>query len=361
VISDRFTKLTVAIPIADQTASTVAQAFVDRWMLYFGIPIVLLTDNGSKFASKFMGVLTQMIGIKHVYTSAYRPSTNGQVERFNSTLSDSLTMLSATGKDWDQSVGLACFAFNSSVHSSTGFAPFELACSRTPSVAAWTSQPNVALVKPGEKSVFRHKLLARVQRLAATAKESNLLRIERYKKVYDAKVRKRGAVSPGDSVLVKTFMLEAGRSPKLTLPVAGPYPVVELDGVTVVIKTREGPQRVHLDRVIRCPMDLPPGVELAEQEPDRRSAQIGRNPDDSDMQYVVDRIVDHAPNDANDGYLVRVRWAGYNTSDDTWEPAAALPSAFLKRYEKRKKIRPGSLLISPAQRNSRLGTANPAN
>jgi hypothetical protein len=40
-----------------------------------------------------------MIGIKHVYTSAYRPSTNVQVERFNSTLSDSLTMLSVTGKN----------------------------------------------------------------------------------------------------------------------------------------------------------------------------------------------------------------------------------------------------------------------
>jgi Chromo (CHRromatin Organisation MOdifier) domain len=100
---------------------------------------------------------------------------------------------------------------------------------------------------------------------------------------------------------------------------------------------------------------------MAEQEPYRRSPQIGRNPDDSDMHYVVDRIVDHAPNDANNRYLVRVRWAGYNTRDDTWEPAAALPSAFLKRYEKRKKIRPSSLLISPAQRNSRLGTANPAN
>jgi hypothetical protein len=53
-ISDRFTKLTVAIPIADKTASTVAQAFVDRWMLYFGMPIVLLTDNGRNFSSKFM-------------------------------------------------------------------------------------------------------------------------------------------------------------------------------------------------------------------------------------------------------------------------------------------------------------------
>jgi hypothetical protein len=110
-------------------------------------------------------------------------------------------------------------------------------------------------VKPGEKSVFRHKLLARVQRLAGTAKESNSLRIECYKKVYDAIVRKRGLVAPADSVLVKTVMLEAGRSPKPALHVARPYTALVPDRVTFVIKKRGGIQRVNLDRVMRCPMD----------------------------------------------------------------------------------------------------------
>jgi hypothetical protein len=115
--------------------------------------------------------------------------------------------------------------------------------------------------------MFRHKLLARVQSLAAAAKETNALSVERYKRLYDAKVRQRGAVFPGESVLVKTFLLEPGRSPKLSFPVAGPYPVVKLDGVNVFICTADGDQRVHLDRVIRCPMDLPPGVELAQDHP----------------------------------------------------------------------------------------------
>ena len=102
--------MTVAVPMADQTASSVAHAFIDRWVACFGIPIVLLTDNGSNFASKFMAVVAQMFGIKHVYTSAYRTSTNGQVERFTSTLTDSLTILGASDKDWDQVVGIACHA-----------------------------------------------------------------------------------------------------------------------------------------------------------------------------------------------------------------------------------------------------------
>jgi Integrase core domain/Integrase zinc binding domain len=261
-ITDRFSKLKVAVPTADQTASTLALALVDRWITCYGIPIVVLTDNCSNFASKFMAVVTRMLGIKHVYTSSYGPSTNGQIERFNATLADSLTILSASDKDWDQVVGIACHAYNGSVHSSTGYAPFELACTRDSAVAAWTTQPTLSKPDRIAKPMFRHKLLARVKSLAAAAKETNALRVERCKRLYDAKVRQRGAVFPGESVPVKTFLLEPGPSPKLSFPVAGPCPVVQLDGVNVVIRTADGDQRVHLDRVIRCPMDLPPGVEL---------------------------------------------------------------------------------------------------
>jgi Integrase core domain/Chromo (CHRromatin Organisation MOdifier) domain len=347
VISDRFSKLTVAVPMADQTASTVAHVFIDRWVACFGIPMVLLTDNGRNFASKFMAVVTRMFGIKHVYTSAYRPSTNGQVERFNATLADSLTILSTSEKDWDQAVGIACHAYNGSVHARIGYAPFELACTREPAVAAWTTEPTFAKPERGARPVFRHKLLERVQRLAAAAKETNSTRLSRYKFLYDAKVRQRGAVSPGDSVLVKTFMLEPGRSPKLAFPVAGPYPVVQLDGVTVVIRTSDGDQRVHLDRVIRCPMDLPPGVEFAPDHPPRPSRQTIVANELADIEYVIDRLVGHCFNENGDGFLIQVRWAGYDKGSDTWEPAEALPSSMLRAYERKKKLAPGILSRVP--------------
>ena len=126
------------------------------------MPLIILTDNGANFASKFLGVMIQILGIKHVYTSAYRPSTNGQVERFNATLADTLVVLTNKMRDWDQAIGLACHAYNTTVHSSTGYAPCELACTRTPSVAAWTSQPPITGCTKSDKPRFRHQLLARV-------------------------------------------------------------------------------------------------------------------------------------------------------------------------------------------------------
>jgi hypothetical protein len=53
------------------------------------------------------------------------------------------------------------------------------------------------------------------------ARETNLLRLECYKRVYDAKVRSRVILMPGESVFVKTFLLEPSRTPKVSLPVEG--------------------------------------------------------------------------------------------------------------------------------------------
>jgi transposase InsO family protein len=130
-ICDRFPKMSVAVAMPDQTVSNMAQVFIDRWVAVFGIPITVLTDNGPCFASKFFKVLSNILGVKHVFTPDYRPSTNGQVERWNATSVVSLTHL-ARDQDWDQSLGLAWVAYNSSVHSTTGYAMLELSSTREP-------------------------------------------------------------------------------------------------------------------------------------------------------------------------------------------------------------------------------------
>jgi len=48
---DKWSKYTVAVPITQQDAKTVARVFVEEIVLKFGIPQVILTDKGSKFLS----------------------------------------------------------------------------------------------------------------------------------------------------------------------------------------------------------------------------------------------------------------------------------------------------------------------
>jgi transposase InsO family protein len=342
VMCDRFTKISIAVPTPNQTAETCAQVFVDRWICYYGVPLIILSDNGSNFASKFFSVLTHILGIKHVFTSPYRPSTNGQTERWNATLVDTITHYLFAEKDWDELVGVATASYNHSVHSSTGFAPFEIALNRVPrGVLAPTSNTDSCVRMPLNKQTYRHNLLARAAKLAEAAKEKNLLQLERYKNVYDHKVKNRHKdLQLGDSVLIRTYMLEPSRSPKFVFPVAGPYVVIRIDGPHVTVRTREGPQKHHLDRVIRAPIsDLPPGLELIPNANASSLRPIQRITAEnlSSDEYVIDRLISHAQDD-DGAWLVRVRWAGFDSSDDTWEPAVNLPPKLIRKYEKQKKV-----------------------
>ena len=44
VVVDHFTRYCVAVPLADQTAPSIAKAFIDHWVMRFGVPLRTHTD-----------------------------------------------------------------------------------------------------------------------------------------------------------------------------------------------------------------------------------------------------------------------------------------------------------------------------
>jgi transposase InsO family protein len=90
VISDRFSKLIRTVPLRFITALIVAKAFCGAWLFSYGHPRYLMTDNGTQFNAMFFLAVFRELGIDKVFTTAYHPQTNGQVERFNRTIINSL-------------------------------------------------------------------------------------------------------------------------------------------------------------------------------------------------------------------------------------------------------------------------------
>jgi len=79
-----------------------------------------------------------MLGISTNYATPYHPQTNGQVERFNTTLVQQLRhYVSEHVVTWARYVVLLVTAYNSQVHSSTGEAPFSFVCPRKLSPVAF--------------------------------------------------------------------------------------------------------------------------------------------------------------------------------------------------------------------------------
>jgi hypothetical protein len=189
--------------------------------------------------------------------------------------------VSAHQDDWDEIAGVATYAYNTTIQSTTGFAPFELNLSRVPSPLIL--QPDIAFGGDPplfSKAVFRQNFLRRVEKLGKAVGETVPIRQQRYKDNYDRNVQRRNTqIESGDLVYVKTFVTEPDRSPKLEFPAAGPFVVISNDVNTFLLRTRSGDQRVSSDRVIKAGVssDLLPEMQVRS----RPSAPAPPNPDDN--------------------------------------------------------------------------------
>ena len=77
--------------------------------------------------------LTKDLGIDLGTSTAHRPQTDGQVERFNKTLEEMLrSYVNTSHNDWDVWLDCAEFAANKAKAAATGFCPFELVYQHTP-------------------------------------------------------------------------------------------------------------------------------------------------------------------------------------------------------------------------------------
>ena len=75
--------------------------------------------------SKVVAEVCKIFQIQKVNTSSYHSQTDGLVERFNSTLCQSLSMyVSKNQKDWDEFIPLVLFAHRTSVLDAIGDSPF---------------------------------------------------------------------------------------------------------------------------------------------------------------------------------------------------------------------------------------------
>nr|KAG5710647.1 hypothetical protein BaRGS_035049 [Batillaria attramentaria] len=121
-LTDHFTKFPVAKAIPCKSSEEVAR-FMYETICIFGAFDSLITDQGREFINFALDILTDRFNINHRISSAYHPETNGQRERDNRTLKDTLVKIT-DNDDWDELLPAALFAYRTSVHKSTQFSPF---------------------------------------------------------------------------------------------------------------------------------------------------------------------------------------------------------------------------------------------
>ena len=125
VVLDYATRYPEAIPLRTVDAEQVAEALMG-FFPSVGIPVEILTDQGSNFMSKLLKEVCHLMGVKPIRTSPYHPQTDGLVERFNQTLKAMLSRSAEEEKDWHKLLPYVLFAYREVPQETTGFSPFGL-------------------------------------------------------------------------------------------------------------------------------------------------------------------------------------------------------------------------------------------
>lgn len=79
VITDRFTKPVLTVPLKGVSAAEFPQQFVNSWVLSYGPPTALIAENGRQFTSRFFQDVCKILNVHNSFTATYHPQTNGQV------------------------------------------------------------------------------------------------------------------------------------------------------------------------------------------------------------------------------------------------------------------------------------------
>ena len=315
VMVDYLTKMMVLRPThGTATAVDTARIFMDAVVRLHGLPRVIVSDRDTKFTSNFWREVCRVMGTTLAMSSGFHPQTDGQTERANRSIEEMLrAYVGKRQSDWDDRLGMIEFAYNNSIHTSSGYTPFYLCYGRHP------VSPATLLSQVESKNEAADSFLRQLEEDMAQAME-NLRRAQEKQKRYADKRRRELELSVGDQVLLSTrnlpVQVAVGGSRKLGPLYCGPFTVLE-----------------KLTSAYR--LDLPPHMKVhpvfhvSQLKLYRKPEDVTRRyekPDpiitDTGAEYEVEEIINHRKRRRGKKTIIEylICWKGYPAHEMTWEP-----------------------------------------
>ena len=208
VITDHFTRYAQAVPTKNQTARTTTEALFNSFVVHYGIPKRLHSDQGTNFESKVIKELCQLLGTDKSRTTPYHPVGNGMTERFNRTLLGMLGTLQPHQKyNWKSQVAQLVHAYNCTRNESTGQSPYFLMFGREPNLPIDLAFGLTSEAVRQPQSKYVQELRQRLVEAYKLASEAADTARRKQKEGYDLKAR-GATIELGDKVLVRVVAFD---------------------------------------------------------------------------------------------------------------------------------------------------------
>lgn len=206
VATDVFSKFILVQPFREAKAHSLVEFVENMIFRLFGVPEIMLTDNGSQFVSKQFKELLKTYNVSHWLTPAYHPQVNN-TERVNRVITTAIrATLKGEHSHWAENLQEIADAIRNAVHDSTKHSPYFVVFGRN-KISDGSEyahiRDNHATTTDTDKTVTerRHKLFEQIKQnlSAAYAKHS---------KTYNLRSNPNcPTYSVGENVLKQTFDL----------------------------------------------------------------------------------------------------------------------------------------------------------
>lgn len=126
IILDHFSKYTFLKPLKKFVSRNIIDYLTDDIFKEYGVPEIVVTDNGSQFTSKEFKAMLSKHGIEQQLTAVYSPQSNAS-ERVNRSVNEALrSFVREDQSKWDLFLPSVNCALRNSVHQSIGTSPYQI-------------------------------------------------------------------------------------------------------------------------------------------------------------------------------------------------------------------------------------------
>ncbi|XP_053698701.1 uncharacterized protein LOC128745649 [Sabethes cyaneus] len=124
VVTDLFSKFVIVQPFRQATAESLVNFVENSLFLLFGVPEVILSDNGSQFTSALFSNLLTRYHVTHWRTPNYHPQVN-DTERVNRVITTAIrACIKNDHREWANNLQQIANAVRNSVHDATHYTPY---------------------------------------------------------------------------------------------------------------------------------------------------------------------------------------------------------------------------------------------